>query len=318
MVSYLIRRLLQAVLVLIIVTFVIFTLMRVLPGNPILMYVADDEINEVTPEELALLEHQFGLDKPLHLQYIEWISNVVRGDLGTSIVYRSKVIDEVSSALPKTLHLGALAFIISALIGIPAGVISAVRRGTWLDTIMTTCANIGIAVPVFWMGILMIYLFGFHLRWLPIFGYVSPFEDFWLSTKHVIMPAFCLATFTMAAAARQTRSSMLEIIRQDYIRTAWAKGLGEFSVIMGHAMKNALIPVITLMGMHIRIIFGGAVVIETVFSIPGMGRLAVDGIFAQDYAVIQGCILIVAIIVTLSNLVIDLSYGFLDPRIRYN
>jgi len=186
-----------------------------------------------------------------------------------------------------------------------------------MDTVVTFFANIGICAPIFWVGILMIYLFGLYLGWLPIQGYTSPFENFSLSIRQAVMPVICLAFMGLAGNTRQTRSSMLEVIQQDYIRTAWSKGLNERTIIMRHALKNGIIPVVTLAGMGIPHIFGGQVLVETIFSIPGMGRLAVDALFSYDYAVVQGTILVVATIVVLCNLIVDISYGWLNPRVRF-
>ena len=303
---------------LILATMIVFLLMRLLPGDPILLYVSQDEFSRITSaEEIAAIRHQFGLDKPYHLQYIDWIGGVLRGDLGRSIFLGISVSDEIRRALPISLYLGIVAFIVAHLFGIPAGVICAVRRGRWADTFLTVLANLGITAPIFWVGILMIYGIGLHLGWLPIQGYTSPAEDFRRSLTQIIMPVFCLALPHMAGSTRQTRSAMLEVIRQDYIRTAWAKGLRERTVIMRHAVKNGIIPVVTLAGMAIPRIFGGQVLIETVFNIPGMGRLAVDALFSQDYAVTQGVILMIAMIIVLSNLAVDISYGWLNPKVRY-
>jgi len=317
MTTYILRRLIQSLFVLLIVTMIVFLAMRLLPGDPILMMVTADALKETSEEQIAALRHEFGLDKPLFVQYANWLSGAVRGDLGKSILHSDSVTAEIVRRIPITFHLGAVAFVMSILIGIPAGIISAVRRGRWLDTGVTLLANLGITVPIFWLGILLVYLFALYLRWLPTFGYTSPFDNFWLSTRQVLMPIFCLSVFAIASGTRQTRSSMLEVIQQDYIRTAWSKGLKERAVIFRHALKNALIPVVTLNGMTVSNIFGGSVLIETVFNIPGMGRLAVDGVVSQDYAIVQGVILVVATAVMLANLVVDLSYGWLDPRIRY-
>jgi peptide/nickel transport system permease protein len=242
----------------------------------------------------------------------------VRGDLGISILYRTSVASEVARRLPVTLHLGVLAFIISFVIGIPAGVICAVRRGGWLDSLVTSLANIGITVPVFWLGVVLIYVFALQLRWLPTFGYTSPFEDFWLNTRQLVMPVFCLFIPHIAGIARQTRSSMLEVMRQDYIRTAWSKGLSERMLIIKHALKNALIPIVTLAGLQASHIIGGSVLIESVFSIPGMGLMAVTSVFSQDYPTTQGITLLIAAIVVFVNLIVDISYSYLNPRIRYS
>jgi peptide/nickel transport system permease protein len=216
-----------------------------------------------------------------------------------------------------TFHLGLIALILSTLISIPAGVISAVRRGSLLDQFITVSANLGMAVPLFWLGILGIYLFALKLGWLPVQGYTSPFDNFWLNTKQVIMPAICLAVVPLASLARQSRSSMLEVIRQDYIRTARSKGLKERAVITGHALKNAIIPVVTLLGIQLRNLVGGSVLVETVFNIPGMGSFMVRAVFNKDFLIVQGCIMVIALVVALANLAVDISYGYFDPRIRY-
>jgi peptide/nickel transport system permease protein len=292
--------------------------MRLLPGDPIRMLIPQSEQSELTEKQLAVLRHQFGLDKPVIIQYFNWIAGLFRGDMGVSIQKRSPVAEEIVRRLPITLQLGLTAFIIGIIIGIPAGIICAVRRQKWIDTIVTTLSNIGITVPVFWLGIIMIYFFSLYLKWLPVAGYTSPFTDFWLGTKQLVMPIICLAVFPISSMARQTRSSMLEVMRQDYIRTAWSKGLTERVMIVRHALKNGLIPVITLAGMGLSMIIGGSVIIETVFNIPGIGRLAVSSIINHDYPYVQGIILIVAVFIMLVNLLVDLGYGWLDPRIRYS
>jgi peptide/nickel transport system permease protein len=246
-----------------------------------------------------------------------WVWGILRGDFGTSIFYREKVGKLMLERFPVTLHLGFIAFILGAILGLLAGLLAAVRRGKWLDKVVTPLTYVGITIPVFWLGILLIYAFGLKLHCFPISGYTSPLDDFWLSTRQLVMPVLCLAVFGLAANARQMRSSMLETIRQDYIRTAWSKGLKERTIIVRHAMKNSLIPVITLMGMGVGIIFGGSVLVETVFAIPGVGRLLVSSILGQDYVVVQGITLVIAVIVLLVNLIVDISYGWFDPRIRY-
>ena len=316
--TYILRRLIQSAIVVILVTMFVFLLVRLLPGDPILMYISMDDYGDATSkEEIDALRQKFGLDRPMHIQYIDWIGGVVRGDLGNSIMLEVAVLEEVGRALPKTALLGALAWIVSVIFGIPFGIIAAVRRSKWIDTIVTVMANIGITAPIFWVGIMLIQLFGVTLGWLPIQGYTSILSEPWLGIRKILMPVFCLALFPMAGTSRQTRSAMLEVLGQDYIRTAWAKGLAEFTVIMRHSLKNSLIPVVTLVGLQIRGIIGGQVLIESVFNIPGMGRLAVEGLQNQDYAIVQGVILIVAIFTTLLNLIVDISYGYIDPRIRH-
>jgi peptide/nickel transport system permease protein len=319
MVTFIIRRLLYGLVVLILVTILIFFAMRMLPGDPLLIYIAEKSLRlqDLSPEAILELRHEYGLDKPLPIQYFNWLGNFLRGDLGKSYFYSQSVRQLISERLPVSIYLGVLALIVSTVIGIASGMLAAIRRGKWIDNIVTPLSYIGVTIPIFWLGILLIYVFGLKLRWLPIAGYTSPFTNFGLSTRQLIMPVICEAIFGIASNARQMRSSMLEVIRQDYIRTAWAKGLRERVVILKHAMKNSLIPVITLVGMGVSFIFGGSVLVETVFAIPGIGRLFVASIFNHDYLVVQAITLIMAISVLLINLLVDISYGWLDPRIRY-
>jgi peptide/nickel transport system permease protein len=318
MTTYIIRRIIHGLIVIFLVTIFIFLVMRLLPGDPLTLHLASADISGMSEEDVRNLMHKFGLDKPLLLQYIDWIKAVLHGDLGESIIFNDKVRRIIARRLPITLHLGAMAFIISGSLGITFGVLCALRRGKLIDTILTLMANIGITVPSFWVGILLIYLLALKLKLLPVYGYTSPLDDFWMSTRQSIMPTLCLSFFSLAALARQTRSSMLEVVQQDYIRTAWAKGLKEQVIVVRHTLKNALIPVVTVMGAHVSFIFGGSVLIETVFSVPGMGRMMVEAVFGQDYQVVQAGVLIISLVVVLSNFIVDISYGWFDPRIRYN
>lgn len=315
--SYIIRRVVQSIVVILIVTILVFVGMRLLPGDPLFMLFNANQLINMTEEELAQIRQDAGLDRSLLVQYFDWLGGVFKGDLGDSILTEEPVSKDLTKRIPITAYLGVLSFVIAVLLGIPAGIISAIRRATWLDTIVTTLANIGITVPIFWAGIVLMWIFAVQLGWLPTSGYTSPFDDFWLSTKKLIMPVFCMSIFAIAGNTRQARSAMLEVLRQDYIRTAWAKGLIERTIIIRHALKNSFIPIITLAGMGISGIFGGSVLIETVFNIPGMGRLAVDSLFQHDYPYVQGITLVMTSIVVFSNLLIDLTYGWLDPRIRY-
>jgi peptide/nickel transport system permease protein len=317
MASYIFRRLIQALIVVFLVSIVLFIIMRALPGDPILMLIDVNQVKDYTEEELAKIRSDAGLDKPVYEQYLVWANGVLHGDLGKSIFNKNRVGNDIVKRLPITLHLGLLAFLIGIFIGIPAGVISAVKRGSWLDSVVTIIANVGVTVPTFWLGVMLIYVLALKLHILPVFGYTSPFDDFWLSTKQLIMPVFCLAIFPIASNARQARSSMLEILRQDYIRTAWSKGLKESTVIIKHVMKNGLIPIVTLAGMGIGGIVGGAVIIEQVFTIPGMGRLMVTAILGRDYAYVQGIALVITFSIVICNLLVDIAYGWFDPRIRY-
>jgi peptide/nickel transport system permease protein len=318
MISFLIRRFLQSIIVLFIVTIIVFLAMRMLPGDPIRMIVTASNTESFTEEQIAEVRHQYGLDRSLIVQYFSWVNGLLHGDLGHSILQKVPVSDEVLRRIPITFHIGILAFIVGIILGIPLGIIAAVRRGSWLDTLVTTLSNLGITVPAFWLGFLLIYVFAMHFRWLPVMGYTSPFTNFWLNARELIMPVFCLALFPIASTARQTRSSMLEVMRQDYIRTAWAKGLKEQAIITRHALKNSLIPIVTLAGMGVPMIVGGTVLIETVFNIPGMGRLVVTSVLNQDYPYVQGIILIISAAVVFINFAVEMTYGWLDPRIRYD
>jgi peptide/nickel transport system permease protein len=317
MVAYIVRRLLIGVVVLVLVTVLVFSVMRLLPGDPLSLFIASSQVQSYTPEQIVELRHEYGLDKSLPMQYIDWMGGVLRGDLGKSISRGEDVRYLISKRLPITMYLGILAFVLSAILGVTFGVICALRRGKWADTVVTVLANIGITVPAFWVGILLIYLFTLQFGLLPSGSFTSPFDDFWLSLRKTIMPVWCLSLFSIASLTRQTRSSMLEVVGQDYIRTAWAKGLRERIIILRHTIKNAMIPVITILGLQVSLVFGGAVLVETVFNIPGMGRMMADAVLSHDYQIVQAGVLIIAVVIVLSNLAVDISYGWFDPRIRY-
>jgi peptide/nickel transport system permease protein len=314
LVAYILRRLALSVLVLFIVTLLAFMLIQLVPADPVITMLG----TRATPEAIEKLRAEYWLDRPLYVQYLHWLGNVVRGDFGKSVIYREDVTQLIVTRLPVTAYLSVLALCVSALLGIPAGLICAVRRGGILDQTITALANLGVATPVFWLGILGIYLFGLELGWLPTYGYASPFDDLGASLKYAVMPVACLALEPLAIIARQTRSSMLEVTRQDYIRTAWSKGLSERVVVLRHALKNGLIPVVTLLPVELRMLIGGSVLVETVFSIPGMGRLLVRSVFDKDFFVVQAVIMMVAVLVAVANLIVDISYAWLDPRIRYD
>lgn len=304
-------------LVVLLVSIIVFLLMRLLPGDPVLVYVSLSSYQRMTDqEEIDKLRHEFGVDRPLTVQYFDWLGDLLHGDLGDSFFLGSSVTEEIKRALPRTLYVGLIAWIFAHLLGIPAGVICAIRRGRWPDTLITALANIGITAPIFWVGILLVYFFGLKLRLLPIQGYVSPFEDLGMSLAHIVMPAFCMALPHLLGSTRQTRSAMLEITQSEYIRTAWAKGLDEKSVVFKHMIRNGIMPVVTMAGITIPNLFGGSVLIETIFNVPGMGRLAVRGLWNQDYAIVQGVVLVVAVITVLVNFLVDLSYAWIDPRIN--
>jgi peptide/nickel transport system permease protein len=316
MIAYVIRRFVQSIIIVVIVSMLVFLVMRLMPGDPLLMYLTSDRYQAMTEEQLQQIRHEYGLDKALPLQYVDWVGGLFHGDLGESILQRRSVNYLIARRAPVTLYIGVISFVLGTFLGIVMGVVSAVRRGKTSDLVMTLLANIGITIPAFWLAIMLIYLFGLKLGWLPTHGFTSPFDDFWLSTKQIIMPVLCGCIFTVGGVARQTRSSMLEVLRQDYIRTAWSKGLTERAIIIRHTLKNGLIPIFTLTGMQIAGILGGSVLMETVFNIAGMGRLAVDALFGLDYAVVQAIVLISAVMIVTANLLVDISYGWLDPRIR--
>ena len=312
MITQIIYRILQSLVVIFLLSIIVFSFIHIMPGDAALTMLGHD----ATQEQIDLLRKELGLDKPIIVQYTNWLFNALRGDFGRSIIYHESVADLIVKRLPVTVHLGLLAMILSLLISIPAGIISAIRRGGILDLLITIIANIGMSVPIFWLGVIGIYLFGLILGRLPTQGYISPFNNLLLSTKHAIMPVICLAVVPLASLTRQTRSSMLEVIQNDYIRTARSKGLNEKKVIAKHALKNAIIPVVTLLGTQTRNLFGGSVLVETVFNIPGMGRLLVSSVFDKDFPVVQGGILVIALIVMIANLIVDLSYSYFDPRVK--
>jgi peptide/nickel transport system permease protein len=317
MTTYIVRRLLIGVIILLLVTILIFLAMRLLPGDPLIIFISQSQVEMYSLERLAELRQEYGLDKSLPMQYFNWLGSILRGDMGKSIVLGQDVGYLVSSRLPVTIYFGVMSFIVSSFLGVIFGVICALRRGKWIDSVVTVLANIGITVPTFWIGILLMYLFSLTLHWLPTSGYVSPTESFGQSLRAAIMPVICLSLFFIASLTRQTRSAMLEVINQDYIRTAWSKGLPEWLIIFRHTIKNAMIPVITILGLQVGLVFGGSVLIETVFNIPGMGRLMAESLFSHDYQIVQGGTLVIATVVVLANLIVDISYGWFDPRIRY-
>ncbi len=319
MTAYIVRRLLMGLLVLLLVSILIFLFMRLLPGDPLYLFIDPTSVSQLTHEARQALMHQYGLDKSLPAQYFSWIGGVLHGDLGVSSSTNGESVNKViASRIPTTFYLGTLAFVFGSVVGITLGTVCALRRGKWIDTVLTVIANIGITLPSFFAGILLIYIFTYKLGWLrPPLGYVSPFTNFGVNIRQIIMPVFVLSIFPIASLTRQSRSSMLEVIQQDYIRTAWAKGLRERLIVTRHVLKNGLIPVVTTMGLQVSLIFGGSVIVETVFNIPGMGRLMRDAVFGSDYQVAQAGVLIIAAVIVLANILVDISYGWFDPRIRY-
>ncbi len=314
--SFIFRRLLLLIPVLFLVSLVSFGLIFVLPGDPAMAMLGPDQVEN---KQLYLtLRAQLGLDRPLPVQYLNWLVQVLHGNLGTSIRTNFPVTQLLFQSLGPTVQLAVLAMIIALVIAVPVGIISAVRPGSWADVFTTIGALAGVAIPDFWLGIMLIFVFSLTLRLLPPSGYVSPAKNWGHSFELMILPSFTLGTALAAVITRQIRSAMLETLQQDYVLTARAKGLRERLVVIRHAFRNALIPVLTVIGLQIGHLMGGVVIAETIFAIPGMGRLAVDSISFRDFPVVQGVVLVMAVAVLLANFVTDLLYALVDPRIRYS
>jgi peptide/nickel transport system permease protein len=313
--GYVIRRLLSSIPVLLIVSMCVFALTNLLPGDPVRALAGNDVVT--TPEMEARLRHDLGLDRPLPVQYLHWLGDALTGDLGRSIQSHHQVVDALGERLPVTLQLAIVSWCIGIGIAVPLGVLAALHRDSWIDHSATVLALSGVAMPSFWMGLMLILVFAVWLNVLPPSGFVDLWSNPAEAVRHLALPAFTLGVHMTGTLTRQTRSSMLEVLGQDYVRTARSKGLRERRVITLHALRNAMLPILTVLGIQAGVLVGGTVVIEQVFAIPGMGRLAVSAVFAQDIPVIQGVVLVAAGAVLLANLLTDLAYGLLDPRIRY-
>jgi len=320
MTNYIIRRVLIGLIILLLVTMIVFLFVRLLPGDPLIVYMSSFEISAQTigEESYQRLLAKYGLDQPLPVQYWNWLTNVLRGDLGQSIKLQEDVTTLMAQRMPRTAYIGTISMIIGTGLGLLAGIIVALRRGTWIDNVVTTMANLGMTIPQFWLGILLMYFLSYKLGWLPTSGWTNPLDDFWMSTKQLIMPIICLSVGGIAGMCRLTRSCMLEVVRKDYIRTAWAKGLREKLIVTRHQIRNAVIPIVTVMGGTIGSILSGSIIIENVFAIPGMGQLMVSGVFDQDYQIVQAGVLLFGGIVIFSNLLVDIAWAWIDPRIRYD
>ncbi len=313
MTTYVLRRLLLMLPVAFLVTIGVFMLIHLSPGDPALIILGEDR----SPAAIAQVHEQLGLDKPLYVQYFIWLDNIVHGDWGRSVTTHEPVAVAITDRLPATLELGIVALLWSLIVAIPLGTIAAVRRGSLSDQIATGITIAGVSIPNFFIGIVLIFTLSVTLRLFPFGGYVPLTTDPLQSLRHVMLPAIALGTAGAAINMRFTRSSMIEVLNHDYIRTARAKGASWRRVVFVHALKNALIPVVTIVGLQIGGIIEGAVVTETVFTWPGVGRLAVESIFNRDYTVIQGIVLLAAFSYMIANLLVDLVYGWLDPRISY-
>jgi len=312
MFAYLVRRLAAIVPTLIFVSMLIFGLQQLLPGDPAVVLAGEDR----DPNVVAYLRQKMHLDEPLPVRYLYWMKGVLHGDLGESLRMQKPVRDLILEKLPVTLELAAFAIVIALSIGVPMGILSAVRRNTAWDYAANAVALWGLSTPNFWLGIMMILLFSVTLGWLPASGFVSPFEDLKANLAALVMPAFVLGNAIAAVLMRHTRSAMLQVLSSDYVRTARAKGLSERGVILKHALRNALIPVITLGALELGTLLSGAVLTEQVFTIPGFGKLIVDAVFNRDYAVVQGVVLFTATAYILLNLLADLAYVIVNPQIK--
>lgn len=333
--QYILRRLLGLVPVLFGITLAVFLLLRLIPGDPAIVLAGE----RATPEQIAVLRTQLGIDRPLWLQYFVFVSNLLQLKLGNSILSGIPVIDEIRSRWAATFELSIAAILVAIILGIPAGVIAAVQKNRWQDQVTIAGSLLGVSLPVYWLGLLLIYLFSITLRWLPPSGRISvetgfnfqPITGFYLLDTvlrlnaaalidviaHLILPALTLGTIPLAIVARITRSAMLDVLSQDYIRTAKAKGLPNHLVILRHALKNALLPINTTIGLQFGTLLSGAILTETIFSWSGIGSWIYEGILARDYPVVQGGVVFVAIVFVLINLIVDLSYAIVDPRVRY-
>lgn len=311
--TFLIRRLLGAVLVMFVVATLVFFMLRIVPGDPIAAMLAD--AGDI--EQVNALKRKMGLDQPLFVQYFKWFINMAQGDLGSSIYGSRQPVSQILlEALPRTLSLALIGFFIALIIGIPAGIISAMHRNTPVDNAVSLFAFLGLSMPDFWLAILLIIVFAANLQWLPAIGYVPMSEGLWPWFKHLILPSIAVGTAFSAIIARMIRSSLLEVLRTDYMRTAASKGLPPRSLMLNHAFPNAMIPVVTVIGIAFALLISGAVVVENVFAIKGLGRVLIQGILNRDYPVVQGAVLVVSAFFVFSNLLVDLLYGVIDPRIR--
>lgn len=310
--AFIMRRLILTIPTLLLVSILVFSLIHLIPGDPASVILGQ----EATPEAKTALRHELGLDRPLLIQYGSWLGNVLRGNLGRSLVDRTPVIDQIRQRLPATLELTLGTFIVALLIAIPAGLLSATKRGGVTDFASTLFALGGMSVPSFWLALMFIIIFAVKLQWFPASGYVPFSENPRANLQAMLLPMVATGIRESAVLMRMLRSSMLEVLHSDYIRTARGKGLGQSTVVLRHALRNALVPVVTASGLLVAGLLGGLVITETIFSIPGFGRLIVEAIFQRDFVTVQGAILVSALLVVLVNLVVDILYALIDPRIK--
>jgi peptide/nickel transport system permease protein len=314
MTRYIVRRILSMLPVLLIVSMIAFALLYVLPGDPAVAILGE---NAGSQQTYLALRHDLGLDQPLYVQYASWLGRLLHGDLGQSIRTHESVSSVLAQRVPISLYVGTAGLIIGLLLGMSVAVASALKPGSRVDSVGTILAVGGVAIPSFWQALLLVYIFSVLLRWIPPSGFTSPLADPGLSIRMLVLPAIVLGTHSAAVIMRQGRSALMEVLEQDYITAARSKGLGDRVVVGRHALKNAMIPIITIIGLQVGSLVSGAAITETVFAIPGVGRAAVDAIFFRDYPVLQGAVLVLTLAVLIANLLTDLAYAYLDPRIRY-
>jgi peptide/nickel transport system permease protein len=311
--TYLVRRILATIPVMGVVAVIVFLLLHLAPGDPATLIAGDF----ATAEDIARIGKQLGLDRPLPVQFVGWVGQILQGELGTSIFSQLPVSRLIRQRLEPTLVLSMTTLVIAVILAVPVGVLAAWRARTWIDRVVMGFAVCGLSVPVFVLGYLLIYFFAIRLGWLPVQGYVSLTQGLWPCLRSIVLPSLALGSIYMALIARITRASLLEVLQEDYVRTAHAKGLSTLTVVVTHALRNASIPIVTIIGVGLTLLIGGVVITESVFAIPGIGRLTVDAILRRDYPIIQAVILLSSGVYVLVNLVIDLVYTVLDPRIRY-
>ena len=322
MTTFIIQRVITAVVIIILVTMLVYVAVTLMPGDPLYIYLTARDsqtlgsLDSIPPEQLQALRAEFGLDKPVIVQYFNWMKGVFHGRFGTSVYYFEDVGKLLLQRLPVSLNFSLISFVMVSAVGWPLGIMAAIKRGSKWDSFIITITNLGITIPSFWLGILLIYLFGMQLEWLPIQGYVSPFENLGENIRHLILPLVCMTIGGFGMSARIMRSCMLEVLRQDYMRTARSKGLKEMVVIVRHGLKNALIVPITGLGFNLANILSGAVIIETLFNIPGVGRLSVNAVFSKDFSIVMAVVLISAVMIVMANLLVDIAYGWIDPRVK--
>lgn len=312
MTRFVVRRLVQMVPVLFFVTVIIFVLINLVPGDAARLFLGE----EAPPDALAALRHQLGLDQPLYVQYLRWVGGMLRGDFGYSFKDHRPVLETLLQKVPVTAELAGVSLLISWMVAVPAGAIAAWRQRSVADYGVSAVALAGLSFPNFWFGIMLIYLFAVHLRWLPASGFVPLTQDPGRNLRTIVMPAVVLGLVLAAVVMRQLRSSMLEVMSADFVRTAKAKGLGERVVLIRHALRNAVIPVVTVMGLQMGTLLGGAIITETIFAVPGLGQLAVTSIYGRDYPMLEGVVMFSALAILLINLLVDIVYSLIDPRIK--